>query len=215
MLTRTRLFQRTAKSAVSAVQANYCGILNRHFGSKIFASAAEATKDIASGQTLLVGGFGLCGIPSNLINSINKSKVNNLTVVSNNCGVDGWGLGILLNDQQIKRMISSYVGENKEFERQYLTGELELELVPQGTLAEKLRAGGAGIPGFYTPTGVGTVLEHGGFAIKYKPDGKTVDIASPPREVKEFNGRKYLLENSITGDFSLIRAWRADENGNI
>jgi 3-oxoacid CoA-transferase len=141
--------------------------------------------------------------------------IKDLTVVSNNCGVDDWGLGLLLRSKQIKRMISSYVGENKEFERQYLTGELELELIPQGTLAEKLRAGGAGIPGFYTPTGVGTVLEHGGFAIKYKPDGKTAEIESPPREIKEFDGKKYLLENSITGDFSLIRAWRADEYGNI
>ena len=112
-------------------------------------------------------------------------------------------------------MISSYVGENKEFERQYLTGELELELVPQGTLAEKLRAGGAGIPGFYTPTGVGTVLQHGGFPIKYKSDGKTVDIESPPREVKSFDGREYLLEPSIKGDFALVKAWRADERGNL
>ena len=112
-------------------------------------------------------------------------------------------------------MISSYVGENKEFERQYLTGELELELVPQGTLPEKLRAGGAGIPGFYTPTGVGTVLQNGGFPIKYKPDGKTVDISSPPREVKQFNGREFLLEESIVGDFALIRAKRADKAGNI
>ena len=112
-------------------------------------------------------------------------------------------------------MISSYVGENKEFERQYLNGLLELELIPQGTLAEKLRAGGAGIPGFYTPTGVGTVLEKGGFAIKYKADGKTVEIASPPREVKNFNGKDFLLEDSIVGDFALIKAWRADENGNL
>jgi 3-oxoacid CoA-transferase len=130
-------------------------------------------------------------------------------------GVDDWGLGLMLNQQQIKRMISSYVGENKEFERQYLNGLLELELIPQGTLAEKLRAGGAGIPGFYTPTGVGTVLEKGGFAIKYKADGKTVEIESPPREVKNFNGKDFLLEDSIVGDYALIKAWRADENGNL
>lgn len=185
------------------------------FSSKIFPSAAEATKDIKDGQTLVVGGFGLCGIPSNLINALVKHKPNKMTVVSNNCGVDDWGLGLMLNQQQIKRMISSYVGENKEFERQYLTGLLELELIPQGTLAEKLRAGGAGIPGFYTPTGVGTVLEKGGFPIKYKADGKTVEIESAPREIKNFNGRDFLLEDSIIGDYSLIKAWRADENGNI
>ena len=136
-------------------------------------------------------------------------------MVSNNCGVDDWGLGLMLNNQQIKRMISSYVGENKEFERQYLTGELELELIPQGTLAEKLRSGGAGIPGFYTPTGVGTILETGGFTIKYNPDGKTAAIESKPREIKEFNGRNYMLEESITGDFALVKAWRADEFGNL
>lgn len=185
------------------------------FSSKIFPSAAEATKDIKDGQTLVVGGFGLCGIPANLINALVKHKPNNMTVVSNNCGVDDWGLGLMLNQQQIKRMISSYVGENKEFERQYLSGLLELELIPQGTLAEKLRAGGAGIPGFYTPTGVGTVLEKGGFAIKYKADGKTVEIESPPREVKNFNGKDFLLEDSIVGDYALIKAWRADENGNL
>lgn len=187
----------------------------RGFSSKIYPSAMEATKDIQSGQTLVVGGFGLCGIPANLINALVEHKPNDLTVVSNNCGVDHWGLGLMLNNLQIRRMISSYVGENKEFERQYLSGILELELVPQGTLAEKLRAGGAGIPGFYTPTGVGTVLEKGGFPIKYKEDGKTVDISSPPREVKEFNGKKFLLEESITGDFALVRAWRADEKGNL
>lgn len=185
------------------------------FSSKIFPSALEATKDIQSGHTLVVGGFGLCGIPANLILALTQHKPRNLTVVSNNCGVDDWGLGLMLNQQQIRRMISSYVGENKEFERQYLSGELELELIPQGTLAEKLRAGGAGIPGFYTPTGVGTVLEKGGFPIKYKADGKTVEIESAPREVKSFKGRDYLLEEAITGDFALIKAWRADERGNL
>jgi len=154
------------------------------FSSKIYPSALEATKDIKDGQTLCVGGFGLCGIPANLINALCEHRPSNLTVVSNNCGVDDWGLGLMLNNQQIKRMISSYVGENKEFERQYLTGLLELELIPQGTLAEKLRSGGAGIPGFYTPTGVGTVLEVGGFPIKYAEDGKTVVIESKPREIK-------------------------------
>ena len=175
----------------------------------------EATKDIPSGATLLVGGFGLCGIPHNLINALVAHKTNNFTVVSNNCGVDDWGLGLMLNAKQIKKMQSSYVGENKEFERQYLSGELELELIPQGTLAEKLRAGGAGIPGFYTKTGHGTILQSGGFPIKYKPDGKTVDISQEPKEVKVFNGNEYLLEESITGDYALIKAWRADEKGNV
>lgn len=150
---------------------------HKRFSSKIVASAAEAVKDIKSGDTLLVGGFGLCGIPHNLITAmVKRSNLDNLTIVSNNCGVDDFGLGLMLNKKMIKKMMSSYVGENKEFERQYMQGELELELIPQGTLAEKLRAGGAGIPGFYTPTGVGTILQHGGFPIKYSKDGKNVEI---------------------------------------
>ena len=183
--------------------------------SKIYPSALEATKDVKSGDKLCVGGFGLCGIPSNLLSALVEHAPQDLEVASNNCGVDDWGLGLLLNAKQIKRMQSSYVGENKEFERQYLNGELELELIPQGTLAEKFRAGGAGIPGFYTATGVGTVLEYGGFPIKYERDGKTVAIASEPREKKTFNGKDFLLEEGITGDFALIRAWRADERGNL
>lgn len=151
-------------------------ILSRKFGTKVFPSALEATKDIPSGATLVVGGFGLCGIPNNLIDAMVNHGQKNLTVVSNNCGVDDFGLGLMLKNKQIKRMVSSYVGENKEFERQYLSGELELELVPQGTLAEKLRAGGAGIPAFYTRTGFGTLVQQGGFPIKYNIDGKTVDI---------------------------------------
>lgn len=190
-------------------------IVHRRFSSKIFPSALEATKDIKDSSKLLVGGFGLSGIPTNLIKALEKHGPKDLDVVSNNCGIDDWGLGLLLRNQQIRKMTSSYVGENKEFERQYLQGELEVELIPQGTLAEKLRAGGAGIPGFYTPTGVGTVLQHGGFPIKYSTDGKSTVIESKPREVKNFNGRDYLLEESITGDFSLIRAWRADEKGNL
>lgn len=140
----------------------------------------------------LVGGFGLCGIPENLITALRKKGSKNLTVVSNNCGVDDFGLGVLLANRQIKKMVSSYVGENAEFERQYLHGELEVELTPQGTLAEKLRAGGAGIPAFYTATGVGTYVEHGGMPIKYTTDGK-VEIASKPRPTAEFNGRKVCL----------------------
>jgi 3-oxoacid CoA-transferase A subunit len=186
----------------------------RAFSQKIFPSAAEAVKDIKDGQTLVVGGFGLCGIPESLINAVQDQGTKDLTVVSNNAGVDGFGLGKLLNTQQVKRMISSYVGENKEFERQYLQGELEVELVPQGTLAEKLRAGGAGIPGFYTPTGFGTYVGDGGFGIKLGEGGKNV-IASEKKETKEFDGKTYVLERSIVGDYALVKGWKADEKGNV
>ena len=155
---------------------------------KIFPSAEEAVKDIKSGDKLLVGGFGLCGIPEKLIAAMVAKGTSDHTVVSNNCGVDNFGLGLLLNNKQIKRMVSSYVGENKEFERQYLSGELEVELVPQGTLAEKCRAGGAGIPAFFTPTGVGTQIEEGGFPIKLSSDGKTL-IPSLPREKRVYNNK--------------------------
>ncbi|TJY39586.1 CoA transferase subunit A [Cohnella pontilimi] len=164
--------------------------------SKVYNSTAEAVRDIRDGSTLIVGGFGLCGIPENLIQALVEQRTRDLTVVSNNCGVDDWGLGLLLAAKQIRKMVSSYVGENKAFERQYLSGELEVELVPQGTLAERIRAGGAGIPGFYTPTGVGTVVA----------DGK---------EHKDFDGRTYLLEKAITGDFALVKAWKADTLGNL
>ena len=162
----------------------------------IFTSFEEAAGEIKDGMTLMVGGFGLVGIPENLILALCKRNVKDLTVISNNCGVDDWGLGLLLKNNQIKKMISSYVGENKEFERQVLSGELEVQLVPQGTLAEKIRAGGAGIPAFYTPAGVGTPIAEG-------------------RETREFNGKEYLLEEALTADFSLIRAWKADKLGNL
>ncbi|XP_023658702.1 succinyl-CoA:3-ketoacid coenzyme A transferase 1, mitochondrial [Paramormyrops kingsleyae] len=174
----------------------------------------DAVKDIPSGSTLLVGGFGLCGIPENLINSLLKTGVKSLTAVSNNAGVDDFGLGLLLQTQQIKRMISSYVGENAEFERQYLSGELEVELTPQGTLAERIRAGGAGVPAFFTATGYGTLIQEGGSPIKYHKDG-SIAIASEKREVREFNGRHYIMERAITGDFALVKAWKADRAGNI
>lgn len=161
-----------------------------------------------------VGGFGLCGIPQNLIEAVQRSGASDLTVVSNNCGVDDWGLGILLKSKQIKRMVSSYVGENAEFERQYLGGDLEVELTPQGTLAEKLRAGGAGIPAFYTPTAVGTLVQTGGNVIKYASDGST-SMSSKVKEVREFNGRKYVLEDSIVGQIGLVKAWKADTSGNL
>uniref|UniRef100_A0A667YK26 Succinyl-CoA:3-ketoacid-coenzyme A transferase n=1 Tax=Myripristis murdjan TaxID=586833 RepID=A0A667YK26_9TELE len=185
-----------------------------HRNSKFFSNPIEAVKDIPSGATILVGGFGLCGIPENLINSLLKTGVKGITAVSNNAGVDNFGLGLLLQTKQIKRMISSYVGENAEFERQYLAGELEVELTPQGTLAERIRAGGAGVPAFFTATGYGTLIQEGGSPIKYNKDG-TIAIASEKREVREFNGRHYVMEKAITGDYALVKAWKSDKAGNI
>ncbi|XP_046900975.1 succinyl-CoA:3-ketoacid coenzyme A transferase 1, mitochondrial-like [Hypomesus transpacificus] len=179
-----------------------------------YSDPADAVRDIPDGSTLLVGGFGLCGIPENLIGSLLKTGVKGITAVSNNAGVDNFGLGLLLRTNQIRRMISSYVGENAEFERQYLSGELEVELTPQGTLAERVRAGGAGIPAFFTPTGYGTLIQEGGSPIRYNPDG-SVAIASTPREVREFNGVHYVMERAITGDFALVKAWKADRAGNL
>jgi 3-oxoacid CoA-transferase subunit A len=163
---------------------------------KVLASADEAVRDVPDGATLVVGGFGLCGIPENLIAALVRRGVKDLTIVSNNCGVDDWGLGLLLRTRQIRKMVSSYVGENAEFERQFLSGELEVELVPQGTLAERMRAGGAGIPGFYTPAGVGTLVAEG-------------------KEIKSFDGREYVLERGIVGDFAIVAAWKADRLGNL
>ncbi len=162
----------------------------------ILTSFSEAVKDIKDGATIMVGGFGLVGIPENLILALVQTGVKDLTVISNNCGVDDWGLGLLLKNKQIKKMVGSYVGENKEFERQVLSGEIEVELVPQGTLAERIRAGGAGIPAFYTPAGVGTPIAEG-------------------KEVREFDGKAYLLERGMTADFSLVRASVGDEMGNL
>ncbi|MFD8082061.1 CoA transferase subunit A [Kitasatospora sp. NPDC059722] len=176
-------------------------------------SPADAVRDIPDGAVLAVGGFGLCGIPSTLIGALVHAGATGLRVVSNNCGVDGWGLGLLLRAGRIARMTSSNVGENKEFARQYLSGELEVELTPQGTLAERLRAGGAGIPAFYTPAGVGTQVEEGGLPWRYAADG-TVALASPAKEVREFGGRRHLLEEAITADFALVRAEAADRHGN-
>ena len=164
---------------------------------KVFPSAADALKGVvADNQLMAVGGFGLCGIPEALIDALRDSGVQNLSVISNNAGVDGFGLGKLLETRQIKKMISSYVGENKEFERQYLAGELELEFTPQGTLAEKLRAGGAGIPAFFTKTGVGTMVAEG-------------------KETREFDGEIYVMERSLVPDVALVKAWRADRSGNL
>ena len=164
---------------------------------KIFPSARAALQDVLKdGQTLAVGGFGLCGIPEALIGAVKDLGAKNLTAISNNAGVDDFGLGILLETRQVKKMISSYVGENKEFERQYLAGELELEFTPQGTLAEKLRAGGCGIPAFFTKTGVGTIVAEG-------------------KDVREFDGEKYIMERSLVSDISLVKAWKADKAGNL
>jgi len=164
---------------------------------KTYPSAVDALRDILKdGQKLAVGGFGLCGIPEALIQAVKDLGAQNLTAISNNAGVDGFGLGLLLNSRQVKKMIASYVGENKEFERQFLAGELELEFTPQGTLAEKLRAGGCGIPAFYTKTGVGTLIAEG-------------------KEEKDFDGERYIMERSIVSDISLVKAWKADKSGNL
>lgn len=180
--------------------------------SKLYASALDATKDIPSGSRILVGGFGLCGIPSLLISALRSHGPTGLTAVSNNAGVDQFGLGILLQPpRQIKRMISSYVGENKNFERLYLAGELEVELTPQGTLAEKLRAGGAGVPAFFTPTGLDTLVELGGFPIKNEPNA----VFSVKKERRRFGDREYILEEAITGDYALVKAQKADREGNL
>ncbi|CAD5205821.1 unnamed protein product [Bursaphelenchus okinawaensis] len=193
-------------------------ILGRRFFSskKVYSSASEAVKDIEDGSKLLVGGFGLCGIPENLIEALTTLGVKNLICVSNNAGIDDVGLGKLLRTGQVKKMISSYVGENKEFERQYLSGELELEFTPQGTLAERIRAGGAGIPAFFTPTGYGTLIEQGGSPIRYSKEKKgEIELASSGKETRKINDINYVLEEAITGDFALIKAWKADTLGNL
>jgi 3-oxoacid CoA-transferase subunit A len=181
---------------------------------KVISSAAQAVADIRNGSSLAVGGFGLCGIPSVLIEALLDAGVSDLEAVSNNCGVDDWGLGRLLSAKRIRRMVSSYVGENKEFARQYLSGELEVELTPQGTLAERLRAGGSGIPAFFTATGVGTQVAQGGLPWKYAADG-SVEVASPAKEVRRFGDHDYVLERAIVCDFGLVRAWRGDRHGNL
>jgi 3-oxoacid CoA-transferase subunit A len=181
---------------------------------KVIPSAAQAVADIPDGASLAVGGFGLCGIPQTLIRAVHDTGTTGLRLVSNNCGTDGRGLGILLEAGRVARVTASYVGENKEFARQYLAGELEVELIPQGTLAERLRAGGAGIPAFYTPAGVGTQIADGGLPWRHAADG-TVALASPPRETRVFDDREYVLEQAITCDFALVHAARGDRHGNL
>jgi 3-oxoacid CoA-transferase subunit A len=181
---------------------------------KVVASCAEALKDIPNAASIAVGGFGLSGIPHNLIHALLEQGATDLVTVSNNCGIDGWGLGVLLDAKRIKRTTGSYVGENREFERQYLHGELEVELVPQGTLAERLRAGGCGIPAFYTPAGVGTQVADGGLPWKHNSDG-SIGKPSPRKETRSFNGRDYVLEEGIVCDYALVRASIGDRHGNL
>lgn len=181
---------------------------------KVVASAAEAVADIGDGASLAVGGFGMCGVPTVLIAALLEQGATNLETISNNLGIDGFGLGTLLDAGRIRRTIGSYIGNNKEFARQYLAGEIEVELTPQGTLAERLRAGGAGIPAFYTPAGVGTLVAEGGLPWRHHPDG-SVAVASPAKEVRKFDGVGYTLERALTPDFGLVHAWQGDRHGNL
>ncbi|GGS99938.1 CoA transferase subunit A [Streptomyces chromofuscus] len=181
---------------------------------KQVATAAEALADVTDGRSFAVGGFGLSGVPEVLIGALYQSGAADLTIVSNNCGVDGRGLGVLLAAGRISRVTGSYIGDNKEFARQYLAGELEVELIPQGTLAERLRAGGSGIPAFFTPAGVGTPVAEGGLPWRYAADG-SVAVASPPKETRVFDGVEHVLEHAVRTDYALVRAARGDRHGNL
>ena len=181
---------------------------------KVYSDAQAALHDVTDGAVILAGGFGLSGNPENCIAELARRKVSLLTIVSNNCGTTEKGLGVLLAQGQVKKMVSSYVGENKVFEKQFLSGQLEVELCPQGTLAERLRAGGAGIAAFFTPTGAGTAVSDGGLPLKYAADG-SVAKASPKKETREFGGRLHVLEPGITGDFAIVKAWKGDRFGNL
>lgn len=185
---------------------------------KVVDSAAEAVADIAAGSSLAVGGFGLCGIPATLISAVFEAGADRLEVISNNAGVDDWGLGLLLGAGRLRRVVASYVGENREFARQYLAGELEVELTPQGTLAERMRAGGSGIPAFFTASGVGTQVAEGGLPWRYAADG-SVAISSPAKQTQTFatpaGDKEFVLERAIIADFGLVRAWRGDRHGNL
>ncbi|KAG0634092.1 hypothetical protein HOY80DRAFT_1140946 [Tuber brumale] len=207
-------FIRGGKKRSFSLARTFASTSRRFEINKIYPSATEAIKDLKSDSTLLAGGFGLCGVPDTLIDALHsKPSIRNLTAVSNNAGVDGSGLGILLASGQISKMIASYVGENKTFEQKYLTGEIELELTPQGTLAERCRAGGAGIPAFYTPAAFGTAVQTGELPVRYNPDG-TVAAYSQPREVRVFGGKSYVMEEAIRGDVAFVKAWKADSLGN-
>ena len=182
--------------------------------SKVWDTAASAVADIPAGASIAAGGFGACGIPHELIAALRDSGVGDLHVISNNCGTDGWGLGLLLESRQISRVTASYVGENKEFARQYLAGEIEVELCPQGSLAERLRAAGAGIPAFYTAAGVGTAVADGGMPWRYAADG-SVEVASPPKATAQFGGVAYVLEEAMPADFAIVHAYLGDTDGNL
>jgi 3-oxoacid CoA-transferase subunit A len=181
---------------------------------KVVTAAAQAVADIPHGASIACGGFGVCGIPTVLIDAIAEAGIADLEVYSNNCGTDRIGLGKLLERRQIRRIVASYVGENKEFARQYLAGELEVELTPQGTLAERLRAAGVGMPAFYTVTGIGTQVATGGLPWRYAEDG-SIKVASPPKPTAEFEGRTFLLERALPADFAIVRAWKGDRHGNL
>lgn len=185
---------------------------------KVTTSADDAVADIVSGSSLAVGGFGWCGVPTVLIEAIRASGATDLEVISNNCGADGWGLAILLAERRITRVVASFFGDNREFARQYMAGELEVEITPQGTLAERLRAAGAGIPGFYTPTGVGTLVDEGGLVWKFNTDG-TPAVVSPPKSVRTFvrdgETHEFILEESLETDFAIVRAAVGDRHGNL
>lgn len=181
---------------------------------KVIPTAADAVADVPDGASLAVGGFGLVGVPEALIDALLEQGAGELEIASNNLGLDGFGLGVLLAAGRIRRTISSYVGQNTEFARQYLAGEMEVELTPQGSLAERMRAGGAGIPAFFTPAGVGTQVAEGGLPRRYAPDG-SIALASPPKETREFDGEAYVLERAIVTDYALVHAWKGDRHGNL
>ncbi|CBY02322.1 similar to succinyl-CoA:3-ketoacid-coenzyme A transferase [Plenodomus lingam JN3] len=218
-LTRTlrtaRVFSRSSTQTYLNLCRSFSSSLRRNEINKVYPSPAAAIEDMASNSTLLVGGFGLSGVPDTLINQVkNTPSITGLTAVSNNAGIVGSGLGLLLESKQVKKMIASYVGENKVLEQMYLSGELELELTPQGTLAERCRAGGAGIPAFYTPAAMGTVVQTGELALRHNSDGSVAQY-STPRDVKVFSGKSYIMEESIKGDYAFIKAFKADRLGNL
>ncbi|UZP42400.1 hypothetical protein NXS19_010216 [Fusarium pseudograminearum] len=209
-----RAFARSPVNPNAALARSFSATARRAEINKVFPSAKEALKDMKPNSTLLCGGFGLCGVPDSLINEVlEKPNITGLTAVSNNAGTDDFGLGRLLKTKQISKMIASYIGENKTFEKMYLTGEVELELTPQGTLAERCAAGGKGVPAFYTPAAFGTVVQTGELPLRNKADGSP-DVYSQPKDVKVFKGKSYLLEESIDGDYAFVKAYKADKLGN-
>lgn len=213
-LTRNRSLPRALDPTFPINSRLFSTTFRRHEINKVVSSPSAAIADMPSSSTLLAGGFGLCGVPDTLINTVHATPhIKGLTAVSNNAGIPGSGLGLLLDSKQISKMIASYVGENKVFERMYLNGEIELELTPQGTLAERCRAGGAGIPAFYTPAAFGTVVQTGELPLRHNADGSVKEY-SKPRDVRVFNGKSYVLEEAIRGDWAFVKAWKADKLGN-